>query len=805
MLYSHPKKPLKQHLAEVELAAIAILDRHSLNCFSNMQIDVRRLMHCLAGWHDIAKATAFFQEYINSPESWEKKVRQNLASNDEKTHTPLGALLAADYFAGRTEEQPWFVPLLITLAIRGHHSRLPTMKSLSGSLDTQADLLAKQAKHLSPDVVATHASLSNAIDRLTNDGFDAVYDATMELVEQEWPDFLKETPVNEMVRIRLAVQFCFSCLLEADKALLINPTLLDYFGTTPRAYPATLVEDQLPAGDANSAINQQRKLAYQAVISDAASPMTDVRPRVLTLPTGLGKTRCAAGWAMHWRSRIERETGVRPKILVVLPFLSVIEQTAKVYRDLLGLEDHSNDVHLQTSHSLSLRDHMDVETETLEGDAKDDAQGRAEFMLDTWRSEIVLTTFDQFLLALMDAKSRHQQRFHNLCDALIVIDEVQAFPVHLWHPVGTLLTALAAVGGARLLLMTATQPGIIPAASRLELIENPGRFAQPRYEMEIDLSEQPLSEWLTKLAIEIQSRPEISKWLLVFNTRLCAQDVYRYLRDEIDDLPHELMLLSSDIVPRDRLARIERIKSISACIAVTTQCVEAGVDIDMDLVVRDFAPMDSLVQVAGRCNRNGKRERQTVRVIRLLNEREDGTIDKAFSKYVYREPRTNTTIQLDTTAELLRGLTVINEEAVTELAEQYFAELAKKKDGGSELTENWARFAHDDINIQYELRGDNNRQVSFVVEKLDPSLRHEIVAAYEEKDRWKRRSRLRDLGPRIAQVTVTAWRNKSFRPDDVAEPFPKAEFPSFWFLRDQYYDENELGLCLTSISGSEIY
>jgi CRISPR-associated endonuclease/helicase Cas3 len=805
MLYSHPEKPLKHHLEEVELAAMAILGRHPRQPFASLGIDVAQTMRQLAGWHDIAKATKFFQEYITQPEMWERKVRQNQASNDEKTHTPLGALLAADYFSRRTGEQPWFMALLVTLAIRGHHSQLPTLKGLCGSLDTQADLLAKQAEHLSPDVVATHESLSNATDRLTNDGFNAVYDATMELVEQEWPDLLKETTVNELVRIRLAIQFCFSCLLEADKALLINPTVEDYSGATARTYPATLVEDQLPAGDATSAINQQRRLAYQAVIADAASPMNDVRPRVLTLPTGLGKTRCAAGWAMHWRSRIERETGVRPKILVVLPFLSVIEQTAKVYRELLGLEAHSNDVHLQTSHSLSLRDHMDVETESLDGDAKDDAQGRAEFMLDTWRSEIVLTTFDQFLLALMDAKSRHQQRFHNLCDSLIIIDEVQAFPVHLWHPVGTLLTELAAAGGARLLLMTATQPGIIPAASRIELIENPGKFAQPRYEMEIDLSEQPLSEWLAKIAIEIRSRREIAKWLLVFNTRRCAQDVYRYLRDEIDDVPHELMLLSSDIVPRDRLARIERIKSSSTCIAVTTQCVEAGVDIDMDLVIRDFAPMDSLVQVAGRCNRNGKRERQTVRVIRLLNEREDGTIDKAFCQYVYHEPRTNTTIQLDTTAELLRGATVIQEEVVTELAEQYFAQLAKKRDGGSKLTENWARFAHDDINIQYELRGKNDRQVSFVVEKLDLSLRDEIVAAYEETNRWKRRRRLRDLGPRIAQVTVTAWRNKSFRPEDVAEPFPRAEFPSFWFLQDQYYDENELGLCLTGISGSEIY
>ena len=258
------------------------------------------------------------------------------------------------------------------------------------------------------------------------------------------------------------------------------------------------------------------------------------------------------------------------------------------------------------------------------------------------------------------------------------------------------------------------------------------------------------------------------------------------------------MLLSSDIVPRDRLARIERIKSSSACIAVTTQCVEAGVDIDMDLVIRDFAPLDSLVQVAGRCNRNGTRPRQTVRVVRLLNELPDGTVHKAFGDYIYDK------IALSSSAELLRSTDVVNEEDVTDLVERYFAELAKKKDGGSDLTEKWARFAHDDINIQRELRGDNNRQVSFVVEKLDPSLRDEIVAAYEETDRWKRRRRLRNLGPRIALVTVTAWLNQSFRPEDVAEPFPNADFPSFWFLKDEYYND-EVGLSLDNVAGTEIY
>jgi hypothetical protein len=187
-----------------------------------------------------------------------------------------------------------------------------------------------------------------------------------------------------------------------------------------------------------------------------------------------------------------------------------------------------------------------------------------------------------------------------------------------------------------------------------------------------------------------------------------------------------------------------------------------------------------------------------VRVIRLLNELPDGRVHKAFGDYIYDR------IALSSSAELLRSTPLVNEEDVTDLVEQYFAALARKKDSGSALTDKWARFAHDDINIQRALRGDDNRQVSFVVEKLDPSLRDAIVSAYEERDRWKRRRRLRDLGPRIAQVTVTAWLNKSFRPEDVAEPFPNADFPSFWFLNDNYYDD-EVGLSVNNVAGTEIY
>jgi len=185
MLQSHPDRTLQHHLEEVEVAAMAILDRHRADAFKSMNINVRQVMHFLAGWHDIAKATVFFQQYIRDTEGWQKKVAKNAASNEQKTHTPLGALLAADYF--RTQ-QPWYLPLLLTMAIRGHHSRLPTMATLNNTLDSQRELLADQAQNLSTDVASAHPSLENSLKRLTNDGFDGVYKKAMRLVQRDWPE-----------------------------------------------------------------------------------------------------------------------------------------------------------------------------------------------------------------------------------------------------------------------------------------------------------------------------------------------------------------------------------------------------------------------------------------------------------------------------------------------------------------------------------------------------------------------------------------------------------------------------------------
>jgi CRISPR-associated endonuclease/helicase Cas3 len=679
--------------------------------------------------------------------------------------------------------------LLIMLAIRGHHSRLPHQAKLRDTLDCEN--LARQLANLHPEVMSCHPSLAGTLEEVDASSFEAIRDEARDLLDEAL-DHLESMPLRDRIVFRLAVQFCFSCLLEADKALLIHKDDTQYLGSAGMAIAPTVVEDHPPSGESSPHLDRQRGEALAAVIDDALeSDVADLRPRLLTLPTGLGKTRCAAAWAFHLRDRIERLTGVRPKILIVLPYLSIIEQTARVYREeLLEMVGKPNDETLAVSHSLSARDY---------GDLEEDEQDRAEFALDTWRSDIILTTFDQFLLALMDARTRHQQRFHNLCDAIIVIDEVQALPCCLWHPVGHVLRELARVGRSHVLLMTATQPGLLEPGDCAPLVRATSHFQQARYRLEYDPEEKHIADWLDELTEEI-GKPEnaaISKWLIVLNTRQAALDVYQHLRDAMPK--EEVFVLSSSIVPRERLKRINDIRKTSRCIVASTQCVEAGVDLDMHRVIRDFGPLDSLVQVAGRCNRHGLRPRATVKVVRLRDDRQP------YCNYIYDR------ILLDQTAVGLRGCP-IDEENVLPIVEAYFARLHKYKDTGCQTTQRWSKFEHgrddrrglEELDVSRLLRGDQD-QVSFVVAKLDPGLREKVEAAYGLIDRWERRRALRRLAPDIAQVTVSVWKSRKYTPSDIADPVPSGSpDPAFWFLHDDAYDR-ETGLCPPRALSSQIF
>ena len=732
-LKSHPDRSLEQHVRDVQDAATAILALHSHDD------DRERIVSDIVSLHDLGKATMEFQEYIGNPSGFK-------GNRDRKAHTPLG--FAATLLIG--EELVWSHTrtLQVATAVLGHHTSFPMSKRMTDAYlmsDKWADIIETQAGGI-PVNEANGITGFDLDDILAN---PFICDEANE-VAQKIVDSLKEKASQDLdgaVAERLKAQFVFSVLLEADKAFLAlsEDRKSGYRTARDVSFSEELVEDYLESSDLseiNRLRTEARKQATNTLMSD-----TDHHLWTLTLPTGLGKTLTAASLAFGLR-----ETLPLPKrrIFIVLPFLSIIDQTAKVYDELLVKPATSE---LMQSHSLSERTY-------------DSAEGRdAEFLLDTWDSEIVITTFDQFLLSLLGDRSRHQMRFHNLADAIVIFDEVQTIPVKMWDLLDHALRQLTENLNTTAIIMSATQPGFITGAR--ELVDPTekyyGEFERYRFVLK-HRNRLKLDDFIEKI-LERQEELEGMRVMITLNTRASARHV---LDELIDAWEPPVYFLTADVTPKDRLEKIDKIKASkdAPCLVVSTQVIEAGVDIDMDLVMRDFAPLDSLIQVAGRCNRNGTNPRRDVEIYSLENER-----GQSYSEMVYTVERGSPDVRLQMTRDILDKHESVPEENILEVCNEYFAKIRNGKDLGRKHTFDWATLADDQPDIRTLLRGERNRQMQLIVASRDEGdLVSDIEKALAIADRWERRSALRSLAGRIARVTISVWVRKDWHPGDIAEP-----------------------------------
>jgi CRISPR-associated endonuclease/helicase Cas3 len=471
--------------------------------------------------------------------------------------------------------------------------------------------------------------------------------------------------------------------------------------------------------------------------------------------------------------------GRKRRVFLVLPFLSIIDQTAGVYGDFLGEPPPST---LMQSHSLSERVY----------DTENDLD--AEFFLDTWSSEIVVTTFDQFLLSMLGDRSRHQMRFHNLADAVLVFDEVQALPTQLWDLVNHSLTQLTEHLGSTAILMSATQPGFVSRTDAL--IEDATVYyaAFGRYRLVLKHKNPMKLEEFIERVLARRVDLEKERTLITLNTRGSARTV----RDALDkEWGTPVYFLTADVTPKDRLVAIEEIRdSEEPCLVVSTQVIEAGVDLDMSLVMRDFAPLDSLIQVAGRCNRNAREARKDVEIYHLTNQQ-----GRSFAEMVYTVGPGSPDLRLEETRRVLEPYESVPEEDVLGVCDDYFARLRNGKDLGFRHTRNWAALDEEQPNIRNLLRGERDRQVQLIVaERDEDDLVADLEASLGMPDRWERRRAMRKLAGRIARVTVSVWARSGWHPGEIAEPLGRydsskpLEHP-WWIVRPGSY-EPETGLSL---------
>jgi CRISPR-associated endonuclease/helicase Cas3 len=602
-LYSHPAVLLEEHTNRV-LELTRRLRAEGAFPYWNESIH-SALLELAVALHDFGKTTSYFQDALNG-----KRCRDAYSR-----HAHLSALFflyrALTWGLDQGLELPWEALLFMYLAVKRHHTHLLSVyDELRFPQSQELKILEVQIHSISPEAANTFlqaldlpSNLKGSLD-FNPEAFLRWLREKAGVTFRRWRRCWRQW-VREQQDSRALFQFLygFSLLLDADKLeagvkahlperKVIPAQVVEQYKR--RAFMGKLESKQ------KQELNALREQAYQEVLSQPLSPGEHLY--TLTLPTGMGKTLTGLAAALTLREVVARARGHPPRIIYALPFLSIIDQNAQCLEDVLQTTSGQVDNRTLVKHhhlaDVQYREHRDDERESLH--EWDYAVSR--LLTEGWHSEIVITTFVQLFDTLLAWRNAAARRVNKLAGAILLLDEVQALPSVYWPLVRRLLVQAAETLNVYVILMTATQPYLLPQAR--ELVPNPDSYfrALNRLDVLLDLRDVSLEEFVAGF------RPEKGKsYLFMANTISSAQQLYELLQEHLEE---PIAFLSTGVVPRERLKRIAALRKGKYRFAVSTQLIEAGVDVDFDVIYRDMAPLDALVQAAGRCNRHlspGKR------------------------------------------------------------------------------------------------------------------------------------------------------------------------------------------------------
>jgi CRISPR-associated endonuclease/helicase Cas3 len=510
----------------------------------------------LAWWlgllHDVGKASCAWQDRLVVVEGTKKSVGLD--------HKLLGTRLATERGLGK-----------FAMAILGHH----------GGLDTPQDLGSRLRKIPAGERAAL-ADAEDVVRRLLPELAGTECASTGQaIIPAAW----RTDPLVAEMGLRLV----FSALCDADYldtaahfAGAAVPAVGDDrdFGVLCERFERARRE--MLRDRPSSKVNGEREEVYRACVRAAALPRGVFR---LAAPTGAGKTIAAGGFAVHHAA-----THSMRRVIVAVPFLTITEQNAGRYRELL---DEPGD---------------DVVLEHHSGVDMDRASLWTRLAAENWDAPFIVTTTVRLFESLFDRRPAAMRRLHRLSGAVIVLDEVQSLPHQMLVPILNALRALVDHFGATVLLSSATQPDfwqLSPFAdlSATEIIKDPAVLGSRMRRVCFDWrTEERLT--LADVATDAAAHPQA---MVIVNTTADAKTVFGTWRQAA--AAGQARHLSTRMCPAHRrrvLADVlERLANREPVLLVTTQLIEAGVDIDFPVVYRAMAPADSLLQAAGRANREG--------------------------------------------------------------------------------------------------------------------------------------------------------------------------------------------------------
>lgn len=676
-LYSHPDKALEKHLINSSNISLENLSKSPVKSFEEYDRKILSKViatSCLC--HDIGKATDYFQKYLFSSKDKKKKLK----SLDETKHGLLSAV--ASFYATEKQleeenldsDERTFLSFIAFLIVRRHHGNLGDVLDEVVISRRNQEVLVKQVESIDEQKLALlneHLSKSGLLQKINKDVLGK-WTTSIKKDLRKVKRRLRRLGRRKNINFYLMTNFLFSLLIDADKSEVVVGENVERKSVD---LDSSIVDKYKRSLDfKESRINLLREKAYK----DVLNKNIDLNERVfsINLPTGLGKTFTSFAFAFNLRKKVEEVKGFIPRIVYSLPFLSIIDQNADELEKILKFNGFDVDTNLLLKHHHLSDIYYKKDDDEFE-------QNQAKILIEGWNSEIIITTFVQLFHTLLSNKNKSLRKFHRLSGSIIILDEVQSIPFKYWLLINKVLDKVTEKLDCYIIFVTATEPLIFEREEIVPLIDRKYYFSKMdrvilKPKLENDLTIEEFAD-----SLEIQ---ENKSYLFIFNTIKSAETFYRLLKAKTDD---DIAFLSTHVTPFERLERIKKMREGKIRFAVATQLVEAGVDIDFDVVYRDIAPLDSINQAAGRCNRNwdGKSDKGEIIVLSLKDDK------RLYSDYIYDR------VLIDITRKILKQKDEIHENEFLDIINTYYRGMQEKKseDTSQELLEAVYKLKYDSV------------------------------------------------------------------------------------------------------------
>lgn len=813
---------------------------------------LRNVVETLAYLHDFGKATTYFQQYIGEmagePDCPEYRYHAPIGAfasyyaldaQGYDTETCLAGFVAVGKHHG---ELPDIARYVFRRAYR--REGVPpreqnSAEQLQMAVSTQMEDIdrhwADEAGTLFEDATA-----ENGAWREFYDGFGTLLDEIASTVATTSGEGITREALSESCYA--LVLECWGSLILADKTSAASGS--EAKSVSEQAYrpdrpslkqlerAVTEIEDRVdasPDGTRTERLNHNRSNARRDVLEGArAFAAEGGGVATLTLPTGMGKTLSGLSAALTVRDHLGSD-----RVVYALPFTSIIDQVVDEVRDIYQADT--------TGRLLTAHHHLSETTTTLRGDDELDGESDADkdglnddiagMLAESWRAGLTVTTFVQLFESLAGPANRQSMKLPALRDSVVVLDEPQSLPLDWWQLVPRLVRLLTERYDATVIAMTATQPRLFKDAT--ELVDEPDRYfdAAERVAYTLDVSTEryiddqvgPKSYDAAAETLLDDVEPGTSA-LAVCNTIDSARTLTDHITDRrakatgvgtiyaeelaagglnnlhTNDVADRvqaagdvaLLHLSTRMRPVDRLHLIDVAKELTdrghTLIAVSTQLIEAGVDISFDRVYRDLAPIDSIVQAAGRCNRSFERDRGEV-TIWWLDTPADQT--KTPAEAVYNRGPVLLPVAADTLASVRGNQERIAETDVARNAvDRYYETLHEQKNVGNQEYVTYVDEGRADELSNLSLI-DERRAVDVIIcrTEADRMLIDSVEQAFDEYDFETVNTLMNDL--RTKQISIPIYQDNSTEAREIGDlppVYPETDIRYIDPTRREYRD-----------------